>query len=144
MRWFYSFLMCTALVIGGCGPKAIEVQSKVANDVALAANAIAPVLLATEQAEGDKAIDAAADKAAAKAALVVIQKKWDPIWISYRAVAVAQDAWATALEKKGDTTAAVQALQAAFCKLKVLLPPEIKIPAPVAIIVCLEVGQHGK
>jgi hypothetical protein len=143
MKWFYAALICTALVIGGCGPKAIDTQAKIANDVAIAANAIAPVLLASEQAEGDKAIDAATDKATAKAALAKVEAKWAPVWVSYRAVAVAQDAWATALEKKGDTTVAVQQLQAAFCKLKTLLPPEVKIPAPVAIIVCQEVG-HGK
>jgi hypothetical protein len=143
VKVFYAFLMCAALVVAGCGPKAIDVQSKVANDVALAANAIAPVLLTSEQAEGDKAIDAATDKAAARVALAKVEAKWAPVWVSYRAVAVAQDAWATALEKKGDTTVAVQQLQAAFCKLKTLLPPEVKIPAPVAIIVCQEVG-HGK
>jgi hypothetical protein len=144
MKFLYAWLVFVALTLSACGPKAVELQTRAANDIAVAVNAVTPVLLATEQAQGDKAIDAAPDKAAAKAQLAIIQKQWAPIWEAHKAIAVAQGEWATALEKGGDTAAAAAAVRAAFCKLKGLLPPEVKVPPAVSVVVCQEVGSHGK
>ncbi len=144
MRMLYALFVFMALTFAGCGPGALELQTRAANQVALAANAVAPVLITSEQVEGDRAIDAAADKAAARAQLAAVEAKWAPIWTAYKALAVAQDQWATALEKGGDTAAAVEALRASFCKLKVLLPLEVKLPPAVSAVVCLEVGHAGK
>lgn len=144
MKRLAGFLVAVAVLTlaVGCGPKAVEVQARMANTVAVVMNSTSPLLIKQEQSEGDAAIDAAKDKAAARAAVADIKERWQPVWDAYDAVRIAQGHWATALEQGGDTATALTQLKGAFCDFKGKLPGGITLPPEVTAIVC-EVGHDA-
>lgn len=121
MRSFWKITVVTlALAHASCGAHADEVQVVVANSVALAANVGLPALVEAERQQGILAIQGSADRETARAKLTQIEHDWAPVWLAWKALSVAQAAWATALETGGDKIAAALAVRGAFCKLRAL------------------------
>jgi putative heme degradation protein len=132
-RLLLVWAMAVALL--ACGPKAIDVQARAASAMAVSVNGLVPILRDMEQKEGDAAIDRAPDKPTAKLWVKAIEDKWQSLWDAHKALQISQDAWAKALEQGGSPDAAYRAVEAAFCKLKPLLPKTIQLP-PVAGVLC--------
>jgi hypothetical protein len=142
MRRFASLLLCSLVCLfAACGPKAIDTQAQMANTIAVVTNDVVPQLIALEHARGDAIIDAAPDKATAVRELALLEQSWKPVWQAQKALTIAQNAWATALEQHGDTTATFQAVRTAYCRLLPLLPRTVNVPA-VAGLLC-EVSDAG-
>lgn len=136
--WAVSLALIMSCATFGSSPESQNVQVKTANALALVVNGLVPVLRDVEELEGDRAINAAPDKAAARKALDAIELKWKPIWEAEKAVQVTQGAWATAIEKGEDRAAAFTAVEQAFCKFKSILPPDVAgvYVVPVAGVLC--------
>ena len=110
----------SAVMATGCGPSAQQIQATTADAVARSANAGLPVLVEAERQQGLLAIQASPDRETARAKLVEIEHEWAPVWTAWKALAVAQGAWATALEHGGGTEAAALGVRDAFCKLRAI------------------------
>jgi hypothetical protein len=119
-RFWKTAVVVLALSHASCGPHADEIQVVVANTVARAANAGLPALVEAERQQGMLAIQGSADRETARAKLTQIEHDWAPVWLAWKALSVAQGAWATALEHGGDKVTAALAVRDAFCKLRAL------------------------
>ena len=118
-----ALIVAAALV--GCAPAVVQVEAQVADSIAVGANAALPVLVSEYRQEGLTAIAASASRTDAETKLTAIKAAWAPRWKAWETFRVAQDAWATALEKGGDLTAGLAALQTAYCGLIGVWPSEI-------------------
>lgn len=130
-----------ALVLGsaGCPNWVRQAQSQTANSVAAAANAALPTLVEAYCQEGLRVIDEVKEKggsaAEARVATAAVQEKWKPIWEAWAELRIAEDAWADALEKGSDTTAALAGLRSAYCGFMARWPGTIPV-VPLAPIIC--------
>ena len=112
-----------------------QIQAQTANAVASGANAALPMLVDKYRQEGNRAIEKAASRPDAEAALSAIKAKWKPVWDAWEVLRVAEDAWATALELGGDTTGALVGLKKAYCGLQGVWPDDVPV-VPLAPLKC--------
>lgn len=114
----------------GCGAAARQAQLTAAHALATAGAELAPALRALEQAEGDRAIDAAAPRgqAAVDAALRAVEARWEPALTGIALLESAADTWAAALEagSSGDWSSVLTA------GCRVLVSAEPLAPAQLA------------
>lgn len=136
--WWPALVLLIAVacaILAGCGLTGRQVQAQAATAIAQAANATLPILVERFRQQGLRAIDKADTENKARAELARIDSEWAPIWKAWATLRVAQDAWATALEKGGDTAAALGALREAYCGLEAVWPKDI--PAiPLGPVAC--------
>lgn len=135
------FVFMMAMLTQGCVDPARQIQAQAANSVAQAANAALPILIERYRQDGFRALDKLkASGGTAKdvpATLEAVKAKWAPVWDAWKALVVAQDAWADALEAGGDTAASLEVLKGAYCGLRGVWPKDI--PAvPLAPLKCPE------
>lgn len=153
LRWWHGdrlaswlgHLLCAAVVLvaplPACSSATLQVESRVADGVAVAGNTALPILVERYRDEGIDAILAvkhaggSADEA--RAAVDAVKARWAPVWTAWDALAAAQDGWATAIEQGGDASAALGGLKAAYCSLLFSWPKDVPA-APLAPISCGE------
>jgi hypothetical protein len=142
---FYAVVVILIFVvvmgIQGCTDPARQIQARAADSVAQAANSALPILIERYRQDGFRALDklkaAGGTADDVPATLDAVRAKWKPVWDAWKALVVAQDAWADALEGGGNPTAAVTALKDAYCGLRGVWPEDI--PAvPLAPVKCPE------
>ena len=64
----------------GCSSAALATQARIADGIARTVNTSEPVLVHAYDAEGQAAIDASGDRAAALAATSAVSARWSPLW----------------------------------------------------------------
>jgi hypothetical protein len=124
---FCVFLM--VFTLGGCPattpppqPVSVATQAKIASAIAVTVNETVPLLRDAESQEGDDIIHTSTDDVSAHMRLAALEERWKPIWEAEKALRLAQNVWATTLEKGGDKDAAAKAVLATFCRFAPLLP----------------------
>lgn len=122
-RLIWAFVL--ALVLAACDMTALQIQAQTANAVAIGANAALPTLVNRYRQEGLDVIAGAKTRAEAEASLARVRAAWAPVWRAWDTLRVAQDSWATALERGGDTAAALASLKQAYCGLLRVWPKQI-------------------
>jgi hypothetical protein len=134
------------LAAGGClnseqlAAKApIEAQARVADGIAVAANAALPMLVEHYRQEGYAALQGVKDRGGnvddANKAIGIVKDRWRPIWNAWASLAIAQNGWASVLESGADPTKAIAELKNAYCELMAVWPNDI--PAiPLAPLRC--------
>lgn len=135
LQRFLSFPLAIILCVGlacdlGCSATQRRAEVVTASVLADTANAALPVLIAAYQAEGDRAIDAAATQADARVARDAVRVRWSPVWRAWDAVRLAHGVWATALESNGsadDINKAAGALREAYCAMRGVVPPGVAL-----------------
>jgi len=130
----YIFLFFCLFFLTGC-PDSYQIQAQTANSISLAANTSLPILIGEYKQQGTHEITISKNEQDATERLLVIDKKWQPVWKAWETLRVAHDAWATIIEGKGDTVKALLALKDAYCGLLKVWPAEIRA-IPMAGIVC--------
>lgn len=95
MRIVLALLLLVAL--SAC-PAAINPQTVAAQTIAAVANAAGVTLAAAMRGEGNAAIASSTTADEARARIDAIETRWAPVWAAYDALALAHDAYATALE----------------------------------------------
>ncbi|MDD5007589.1 MAG: hypothetical protein PHC68_04190 [Syntrophorhabdaceae bacterium] len=135
MKFFkYVFLcFCLAFLVGCPDPK--QIQAQTANTIAIAANTSLPVLIDEYKQQGVHEITLSKNEEDATSRLLVIEKKWQPIWKAWETLRVAHDAWASIIEGDGDAVKALLALKDAYCGLMKVWPVEIRA-IPMAGVAC--------
>ncbi len=129
-RLLACVLICLAYLAQGlvaCSSHQRQAQTVVASTLAVTANAALPALTAAYQADGDRAIDAAATQTEARAALVTVRARWAPVWKAWDAVRLAHAAWVVALEAQNtdDINRTALAMRDAYCGLRAVVPPGV-------------------
>ena len=134
------------LASGGClngeqfAAKApIEAQARVADGIAVAANAALPMLVEHYRQEGYTALQGVKDKGGnvddANKAIDEVKDRWHPLWNAWASLAIAQNGWAAVLESGVDPAKALDELKNAYCELMAVWPDDI--PAvPLAPLRC--------
>ena len=145
MKRFVPLLLvvvaCT--ILSGCGLTGRQVQAETATAIATTGNAALPILVERYRQQGLRAVDQADTEEKARAETARVDREWAPIWKAWATLRLAQDVWATALEKGGDTGAALGALREAYCGLEAVWPKDI--PAiPLGPVVCGEKELFGE
>jgi hypothetical protein len=135
-------LFCLLVILClGCHEAGLAVQARTSDAVALSANAALPILVESFRRDGLDAIARVKDVGGsvddARDAVTDVEERWMPVWKAWEGLRVAQDAWATAVELGGDTTACLIALRDAYCGLRRVWPPSV--PAmPLSVVRCPE------
>jgi hypothetical protein len=119
------FVLLQAVGNHGCASSQPQ-QAAALTAVARQVNASQTVLLRTYEAEGLAAIQAAATREEAEAALRGVRERWRPIWAAVDTFSVAHDAWATSVENGGAFDATE--LLASYCALQPVLGDLVSLP----------------
>jgi len=130
----YMFLFFCLFFLSGC-PDPYQIQAQTANSISLAANTSLPILIDEYKQQGTHEITLSKNEVDATSRLLVVEKKWQPVWKAWETLRVAHNAWASIIEGKGDTIASFLALKDAFCGLMNVWPAEIRA-IPMSGIVC--------
>lgn len=149
MKW----LSLSALVVFiSCGPSVLQVQAKAANELAMAADSVLPVLVRIYQTEGHALIEAASTQEEAEASLNTLRLRWRIVWGvcndeqsdpgyacrggAWASLVNAHGAWTHALERqiRGESwdvrmvTHLAHDMRAAYCDLQEAIPSGVQIP----------------
>lgn len=146
-------LSLSALVVFiSCGPSTLQVQAKAANDLAMAADSVLPILVRIYRTEGHTLIEAASTQEEAEASLNTLRSRWRIVWGvcndeqtdpgyacrggAWTSLMTAHGAWANALERqiRGEPwdvrtiTHLANDLRVAYCDLQEAIPSGVQIP----------------
>lgn len=137
MKSFVSILFAAllAFLCSACTEASLHLQAQTANAVAYAANAALPILVERYRQEGLDAIAKAPTRDEAERAIDAVRLKWQPVWKQWETLRIAEDAWAKAIEERGDLMSALRALGDAYCSLLVVWPEDVPV-VPLAPLRC--------
>jgi murein L,D-transpeptidase YcbB/YkuD len=136
-----ALLTVPATALFGCSahgyPEALSLadQKLAAAALAKAGNEALPLLVAEYQRQGLEIVAASATEAEAHSAVAENDKRWQLIWQAHHALELAQGQWADALESGLDPTAALGAIEAAWCVLQTRWPKQVS-PLPMTLLGC--------
>jgi hypothetical protein len=109
------------LVALGCSPSAWQAQAVAADTVAHVANdTVKPALVAAYKATGLVVVRAQPDQDAGKAALLLHEQRWKPVWEAWHAFELSHRAWVNQIDAQGDPLPAAIAARESYCKLRPL------------------------
>jgi hypothetical protein len=123
-----SALLCLAVALSACGPRA---EAVAADTIARAVNAATASLAETYAQQGEQLIAAAKTRATAETLLVDHRERWKPVWLAVDALSVAHDEVATAIEAGRPAHGEVAMMRAAWCELvRAVDLADATLPAP--------------
>ncbi len=159
-------LLLFALLCGlGCSAGAVRTQITIANQTAIAANRVLPLLVDYYRQQGLRAIATSTSRDDAVDRLASLRVAWAPVWGAcpsgadgesmtstarcvggaWNALRVAHDAWANALLRRenGEPFSATEAaalaldLRRTYCAIRAAIPPETDLQLPdVPLLTC--------
>lgn len=124
----FGFSACTA--------SALQVQARTADSIARAMNTALPVLVESEEQQGNVAIDNAHSETEARAAIAHVEAQWSGFWSAWGAARTAQDQWAVLILQAQagrafsmvDAVRVLGAFRSAWCDLRHTIPPPNTLP----------------
>jgi hypothetical protein len=122
-------LLAFAAALAACSASTLQTQATVAGAIAHAANDQQPPLDAAYRAENKACVEAAKSAQDAEACFAHVDARFQPVFDARKALAIAQGAWATEIEKGGSLTPdTITRLETAWCALVHAAPASVTLP----------------
>jgi hypothetical protein len=125
MKYFLPILL-----LAGCSPAGRQAQFKVADSISQAANATVPSITAQYKQDLRECLVPAETKLQYEVCASKVEERWSRLRLAWSHLRRVQDEYASALEKHEPILADyAQWLQTAYCHLKEVAPPSLKLPS---------------
>jgi hypothetical protein len=133
-----AFCLVMALCSGCAGDQSRKVQAGVADAIARSANIAEPVIVEGYRRALFRCLDTSKERTEYEVCRAKADHQWVAIRLAWGHLRMAQDEYATALEKgNADVTTYLQWITIAYCEFKSYVPKDAPLPA-IAGLVCAE------